>query len=105
MKKKTTHRRPAKKKTKRAPRRGRYALALSGGAALGSYQAGAIRAFYEAGLDVRHVAGSSIGALNGYLAATGQIDEMLTFWQRIDQKKLITINSFTRLFFRAHLRC
>lgn len=100
MMKKKTHPKPKAKKTaKRLPRRGRYALALSGGAALGSYQAGAIRAFFEAGLDVRHVAGSSIGALNGYLTATGQIDEMLTFWQRIDQKKLITINSFTRLFF------
>lgn len=88
-----------KKPTPKKHRRGRYALALSGGAALGSYQAGAIRAFFDAGLDVRHVAGSSIGALNGYMAATGQIDEMLSFWQKIDQKKLITINSFTRLFF------
>lgn len=80
----------------------KYALALSGGAALGAYQAGAIRAIYEAGLNVRYVAGSSVGALNGYLAATGEIDEMLAFWKTLDQKKLITINSFAKLFFAGN---
>lgn len=92
---------PRKKAVKKSTmrRRGVYALALSGGAALGAYQAGAIHALYEAGLKIRYVAGSSIGALNGYLAATGEIEAMLSFWQKIDQKKLITINSFTKLFF------
>ncbi len=92
---------PVAKRKAVKPRRGTYALALSGGAALGAYQAGAIRAFFEAGLNIRSVAGSSVGALNGYLTATGEIDEMLSFWQNIDQKKLITINSFTKLFFSA----
>lgn len=92
LKKKTTHAR--KKSTK-----GTYGLALSGGAALGAYQAGTIQAFFEAGLDVRAVAGSSVGALNGYLAATGQIETMLRFWKDIDQRRLITVNSFTKLFF------
>lgn len=87
---------PTKKKQ---GRRQRYGLVLSGGAALGSYQAGAIRALYEAGLDIRCIAGSSIGALNGYLAATREIDRMLALWKNIDQKRLITIQSFTRLFF------
>lgn len=80
----------------------KYALALSGGAALGAYQAGAIRAIFEADLDVRYVAGSSVGALNGYLAATGEIDEMLAFWKTLDQKKLITVNSFAKLFFAGN---
>jgi NTE family protein len=86
-------------KKKQSKRRQTYGLVLSGGAALGSYQAGAIRALYEAGLDIRCVAGSSIGALNGYLAATREIDRMIAFWKNIDQKKLITIQSFTKLFF------
>lgn len=77
----------------------RYGLALSGGAALGAYQAGALKAIFEAGLDIRAVAGSSIGALNGYLAATGQISELLNFWRSIDQKKLITMESFAKFFF------
>jgi len=83
----------------RRRRKPTYGLALSGGAALGAYQAGAVRAFYEAGLNVRVVAGSSVGALNGYLAATGEIDAMVSFWQNLDQKKLITMDSFTKLFF------
>jgi len=86
-------------KKKKSPPRQRYGLVLSGGAALGSYQAGAVRALFEAGLDIRCVAGSSIGALNGYLAATREIDRMIAFWKNIDQKKLITIQSFTKLFF------
>ncbi|MBN8220125.1 MAG: patatin-like phospholipase family protein [Spirochaetes bacterium] len=93
--------RPTAKRRVIKHRRGVYALALSGGAALGAYQAGAIRAIFEAGLNVKFVAGSSVGALNGYLTATGEIEEMLAFWQNIDQKKLITINSFTKLFFSA----
>ncbi len=97
---KTKPRRPAKKPLRRPPAR-RYALVLSGGAALGAYQAGALKAFFEAGLDVRCIAGSSIGALNGYMAATHNIGPMLKFWQEIDQKRLITIQSFTKLFFSA----
>ncbi len=77
----------------------RYGLALSGGAALGAYQAGALKAIFEAQLDIRAVAGSSIGALNGYLAATGQISELLNFWRTIDQKKIITMESFAKFFF------
>jgi NTE family protein len=98
---KTKKRGALKKKPAKKIKRGTYAVALSGGAALGAYQAGAIRAFFEAGLNIRFVAGSSVGALNGYLTATGEIDEMLSFWQNIDQKKLITINSFTKLFFSS----
>lgn len=96
---KPTKKKPARKPAPAVKRRHKYGLVLSGGAALGSYQAGAIKAFFEAGLDIRCVAGSSIGALNGYLAATGKINEMLAFWKNIDQKKLITIQSFTKLFF------
>jgi len=76
-----------------------YGLALSGGAALGAYQAGAIKALRERGLDIRVVAGSSIGALNGYLAATGDIELLISLWSDMDKKKLITINSFAKLFF------
>lgn len=80
-----------------------YALALSGGAALGAYQAGAVSAFHEAGLEIRYVAGSSIGALNGYFAATGEIDAMLQFWQNLDARKLITVNSFTKFLFSSNM--
>lgn len=91
--------RKAPTKKKRSIRRKSYGLVLSGGAALGSYQAGAVRALYEAGLNIRCVAGCSIGALNGYLAATREIDRMIALWKNIDQKRLITIQSFTKLFF------
>lgn len=41
------------------------ALVLSGGNALGAYQAGAYEVLHEAGMEPGHVAGASIGAING----------------------------------------
>jgi len=53
------------------------ALVLSGGAALGAYQGGVYEALHEAGLRPRHVAGSSIGAVNGALIAGNPRGERL----------------------------
>jgi NTE family protein len=59
-------------------------LALSGGAALGAYQGGVYEALHEAGLLPTHVAGSSIGAVNGALitgnAPGKRIDQLRRFW-------------------------
>jgi len=77
----------------------KYALALSGGAALGAYQAGAVRAIYEANLDIRYVAGSSVGALNGYFAATGEVEALLDFWYNLDARKMLTLDSLAKLLF------
>ena len=44
-------------------------LVLSGGGAKGAYQAGVLRALTEEGVFVTHVAGASIGALNGAVVA------------------------------------
>ena len=60
------------------------ALVLSGGAALGAYQAGVYQALDEAGLRPGHVAGSSIGAVNGALIAgnppEARLDRLRRFW-------------------------
>ncbi|MCS6971413.1 MAG: patatin-like phospholipase family protein [Leptospiraceae bacterium] len=97
----SNHKKQIKKPTKpkKPTKRATYGLVLSGGAALGAYQAGAIQALFEAGLSFRCVAGSSIGALNGYLAATREVERMLDFWKKIDRGKLITVQSFTKILF------
>ena len=62
------------------------ALVLSGGAALGAYEAGVYEALHEAGLLPGHVAGASIGAINGTLIAGNHPDERVArlrrFWDR-----------------------
>src|SRR4029077_9180030 len=50
------------------------ALVLSGGGAKGAYEAGVAAVFIERGLPVRLVAGSSAGALNAAMIASGRAD-------------------------------
>ena len=45
-------------------------LALSGGGAIGAYEAGVVKALAESGTDVHMVSGASIGALNGAIIAS-----------------------------------
>lgn len=61
-------------------------LCLSGGNALGAYQAGAYEALHELGLRPKKIAGASIGAINGALIAGNAEDDRLPrladFWRR-----------------------
>src|SRR5215207_3600340 len=57
------------------------ALVLSGGAALGAYQAGAYEALHEAGLLPSHVAGTSIGAFSGTLIAGNRPEDRVARWR------------------------
>lgn len=61
------------------------ALVLSGGNALGSYQAGAYQALHEHGLEPDWVAAASAGAVNGAIICGNPIEERLAhleeFWQ------------------------
>ena len=44
-----------------------YGLVLEGGGAKGAYQIGAWKALKEAGVKIKGVSGTSVGALNGAL--------------------------------------
>ena len=44
-----------------------YGLVLEGGGAKGAYQIGAWKAMREAGVKIKGIAGTSVGALNGAL--------------------------------------
>lgn len=74
----------------RSTRTGRKALVLSGGADRGAYQAGAIQALTEIQgvkesepLDFDLICGTSIGALNGFMAATGQYEGLQQIWRSV----------------------
>jgi predicted acylesterase/phospholipase RssA len=73
-----------------AARAGRKALILVGGADRGAYQAGAIAALAEIQgvregqpLDFDMVCGASIGALNGFMVATGQYAALQRIWRSV----------------------
>src|SRR5436853_5148337 len=65
----------------------RIALALQGGGALGSYQAGVYQALAEANLHPDWVAGISIGAINAALIAGNspdkRVEKLREFWEAV----------------------
>lgn len=58
-------------------------LALEGGGVRGSYQAGVYMAMYEQGLKIDGVCGTSIGALNGAIIASGKGEELPKIWRSL----------------------
>jgi NTE family protein len=82
--------RPSRRKTHLAAERPpfeRIALILSGGGALGSYQAGVYQALAERNLHPDWVAGISIGAVNAALIAGNpperRVDRLREFWETV----------------------
>ncbi len=66
-------------------------LTLSGGGAKGAYQAGVLRALTEEGVVATHVAGASIGALNGALVAAAPtqqaaVEHLQQLWNALAQQ-------------------
>lgn len=57
-------------------------LFLQGGGALGAWQAGAVEAFLDAGLEFDAIMGFSIGSLNAAALALGRMREGLQQWRR-----------------------
>ena len=79
-----------------------YGLVLEGGGAKGSYQIGAFRAFKELQVEIKGVAGTSIGALNGAMFVQGDIEKAYQLWYditpasifNVDQKYLEIMDNF-----------
>jgi len=80
-------------------RTGRRALVLSGGGARGAYQAGMIGA-WTAAANIKDgqplstyglVCGTSIGALNAYMVATGRYSALQTMWQTVASQEVVKL--------------
>ncbi len=59
------------------------ALVLSGGGALGAFEAGAIQALSDSHDESDIVCGTSIGAINAAFTAQDKIPQLTSLWQRI----------------------
>jgi NTE family protein len=72
--------------------RGRLALVLQGGGALGAYQAGVYQALHEAGLEPDEVASVSIGGINGAIIAGNRpdrrLDRLREFWETVTARQM-----------------
>lgn len=67
-------------------------LALEGGGAKGSYQAGAYMALKKCGIKIDAVVGTSIGSFNGALIASHEEDKMLKMWKDATTSELLGID-------------
>lgn len=69
-----------------------YGLVFDGGGARGAYQIGAWKAFREAGLKIRAVAGTSVGALNGALVCMDDLEKAERIWEEITFSKVMDVD-------------
>lgn len=77
------------------------ALVLSGGGAKGAYEAGVAATFVERGLPIRLVAGSSAGALNAAMVASGRADRLEALWRSVTREQVYSLR--VPLFFAGFL--
>ena len=77
-----------------------YGLVLDGGGARGAYHIGAWKALHEAGVRIRGIAGTSVGALNGALICMGDVDEAEHIWKEMTFSKVMDVDDdwMERLF-------
>ena len=64
-----------------------YALALSGGGTRGAYEIGAYKALTEIGINIKAIAGTSIGALNGAMLLSSGVVAAENMYKKIDISK------------------
>lgn len=69
-----------------------YGLVLEGGGAKGAYQIGAWKALREAGVKIKGVAGTSVGALNGALICMGDLQKAENLWRNISYSKVMDVD-------------
>lgn len=69
-----------------------YGLVLEGGGARGAYQIGAWCAIREAGISVRGIAGTSVGALNGALICMDDKERAVRIWENIRYSQVMDVD-------------
>lgn len=83
-----------------------YGVVLEGGGAKGAYQIGAWKALREAGVRIRGVAGTSVGALNGALICMDDLERAERLWKNIAYSKVMDVDDemMARLFDKEKLK-
>lgn len=69
-----------------------YGLVLEGGGAKGAYQIGAWKALKEAGVKIKGIAGTSVGALNGALICMDDLEKAEDLWENISYSQIMSVD-------------
>ena len=69
-----------------------YGVALEGGGAKGAYQIGIWKALADAGVKIKGVAGTSVGALNGAMIVDGDIEMAFKIWSEVSYSKVMDVD-------------
>ncbi|MCI8731254.1 MAG: patatin-like phospholipase family protein [Lachnospiraceae bacterium] len=69
-----------------------YGIVLEGGGARGAYQIGAWKALKEAGVKIKGIAGTSVGALNGALMCMEDYENAEKVWKDISYSKVMDVD-------------
>ncbi len=69
-----------------------YGIVLEGGGARGAYQVGAWRALREAGVKIKGVSGTSVGALNGAMICMDELEKAEEIWANIDYSDVLDVD-------------
>lgn len=70
-----------------------YGIVLEGGGARGAYQVGAWRALREAGVKIKGVSGTSVGALNGAMICMDELEKAEEIWGNIDYSAVLDVDA------------
>lgn len=70
-----------------------YALALSGGGTRGAYEVGAYKALNEIGINIKAIAGTSIGALNGAMFLSANLEKAEDMYNKIDISNVLDVGN------------
>ena len=68
-----------------------YGLVMEGGGAKGAYQIGAWKAMREAGVKIKGIAGTSVGALNGALICMDDLTNAEKVWENISYSSIMSV--------------
>ncbi len=68
-----------------------YGIVLEGGGARGAYQVGAWKALREAGVKIKGVAGTSVGALNGALICMDDLEKAEEIWGTMAYSRVLNV--------------
>ncbi|MDU5080672.1 patatin-like phospholipase family protein [uncultured Tissierella sp.] len=69
-----------------------YGLVLEGGGAKGSYHMGVYKALMESGIEIKGVAGTSIGALNGAMIVQNDYERCYDLWNEITYSMVVDVD-------------
>lgn len=71
---------------------GKIGFVLEGGGVRGAYQAGAMKALYEKGIEPDVITGTSIGAINGAMVSLGKLDRLIELYENFEADRFFNLD-------------